>query len=380
MAIVMAAALEVWVRATWEPRKGRPGFFLTDAVRGQRLAANYDGWFAGVPVHINRLELHDEREYDLAKGSNTFRILVLGDSVTFGHGSVGEHTYPYLLEQRLKAWRPQVDWQVWNAAVPGYNTAQELAHLLEVGPTFQPDLVIVGFFENDLIGNYEVSSPGAASRALAGVLSFMRRHAYSLELYKRSYLQLAWKLSKSDEYRRRVEHLGTEESLMAGVEDASTLGQQALTPFDRLTDAQVREVNCVYGMKPNAALIPAIERQSGFPAWVAAVRGFQRLNAAGAYRIVFFLNDAPPVCPDGDVFYDGGSKTIDDFYLRAMSEGTPAVSAYDAFLHVRPSQMPNASGHSIGNSNVVKAEALFEFLKGHALLTERTAHAASGRP
>ena len=380
MAIIMAAAVEVWVRANWEPRKGRPGFFLTDAVRGQRLAANYDGWFAGVPVHINRLELHDEREYDLAKGSNTFRILVLGDSVTFGHGSVGDHTYPYLLEQRLNAWRPQVDWQVWNAAVPGYNTAQELAHLLEVGPTFQPDLVIVGFFENDLIGNYEVSSPGAALRALAGVLSFMRRHAYSLELYKRSYLQLAWKLSKSDEYRRRVEHLGTEESLMAGVEDASTLGQQALTPFDRLTDAQVREVNCVYGMKPNAALIPAIERQSGFPAWVAAVRGFQRLNAAGAYRIVFFLNDAPPVCPDGDVFYDGGSKTIDDFYLRAMSEGTPAVSAYDAFLHVRPSQMPNASGHSIGNSNVVKAGALFEFLKGHALLTERTAHAASGRP
>ena len=39
MAIVMAAAVEVWVRATWKPRKGRPGFFLTDAVRGQRLAA-----------------------------------------------------------------------------------------------------------------------------------------------------------------------------------------------------------------------------------------------------------------------------------------------------------------------------------------------------
>ena len=102
MALVMAAAIEVWVRATWEPRRGRPGFFLTDAVRGQRLAANYDGWFAGVPVHINRLELRDTREYDLAKRPNTFRILVLGDSVTFGHGSTSEHTYPFLLEQRLK--------------------------------------------------------------------------------------------------------------------------------------------------------------------------------------------------------------------------------------------------------------------------------------
>ena len=369
MAIVMAAAVEVWVRATWEPRKGRPGFFLTDAARGQRLAAGYDGWFAGVPVHINQLELRDQREYDLAKRPNTFRILVLGDSVTFGHGSVAEHTYPYLVEQRLEAWRPDIDWQVWNAAVPGYNTSQELAHLLDVGPRFQPDLVVVGFFENDLIDNRPMASPGVMSKALAGSLSFLRRHVYSLEFYKKAYLTLAWRHSRSDEYRRRVEHLGTEESLLAGVEDASALKQQALTPFDRLSDAQVRDVNCVYGMKPNATLIPAIEHDDGFAAWLAAVRGFQRLHAEGTYRIVFFLNDAPPVCPDGDVFYDGGSKVIDEFYLRLMSEGTPAVSTYDAFLHVRPSQMPNASGHSIGNSNVVKADVLFEFLR------DRLAHA-----
>ena len=360
---LMTCAIEVWVRARWEPRRGEPGFFLTDAVRGQRLAAGYDGWFAGVPVHINRLELRDSREYELAKKPNTFRILVLGDSVTFGHGSVSEHAYPFLVEQRLKAWRPEVDWQVWNAAVPGYNTSQELAHLLEVGPRFQPDFVVVGFFENDLIDNRLVPPPGVAKRTAAATLSFLRRHVYSLELYKRAYLQLAWKLSKSDEYRRRVEHLGTEESLLAGVQDASALKQQTLTRFERLTDAQVRAVDCFYGMKPNSAVIPAIEHDAGYPSWVAAVRGFQQLNARGTYRIGFFLNDVPPVCPDGDVFYDGGSKAIDDFYLRVMSAGTPAVSTYDAFLHVRPSQMPNANGHALGNSNVVKAEVLFEFLR-----------------
>ena len=32
----------------------------------------------------------------------------------------------------LKAWRGDIGWQVWNAAVPGYNTSQELAHLIEV--------------------------------------------------------------------------------------------------------------------------------------------------------------------------------------------------------------------------------------------------------
>jgi hypothetical protein len=120
-------------------------------------------------------------------------------------------------------------------------------------------------------------------------------------------------------------------------------------------------------MKPNPVLIPAIQHDPGFPAWVDAVRGFQRLHARGTYRILFFLNEVPPICPDGDVFYDGGSKTLNDFYLRAMADGAPAVSSYDAFLHVRPSQMPNASAHSIGNSNAVKADVLFEYLRLHVL-------------
>jgi hypothetical protein len=363
--LIVAAGIEAWVRLTWDPHKGRPGFFLSDAVRGQRLAAGYDGWFAGVPVHINSLELRDSREYDLAKKPNTFRILVLGDSVTFGHGSV--HAYPELLEARLKAWRPDVDWQVWNAAVPGYNTSQELAHLLEVGPSFRPDLVIVGFFENDLTDNQPPQTPGRLRVAATRALSLARRHLYSLELYKKAYLSAVWRLSGGDEYRRRLQHLDTEESVLAAASDASVRPEQQLTPFDRLSDDEVGRVNCVFGMKPNPGLIPAMEHASGFAEWVSAVRGFQQLNRSGRYRIVFFVNDVPPICPDGDVFYDGGSSAIDAFYMRMLGDGTPAVSCYRAFLHVRPSQMPNASAHAIGNANVVKAEVLLQYLQGYVL-------------
>lgn len=48
--------------------------------------------------------------------------------------------------------------------------------------------------------------------------------------------------------------------------------------------------------------------------------------------------------------------------------GTPVASTTRAFLHYRPSQMPGASGHSWGNANRVKADALFAYLK--ALLPE----------
>lgn len=363
--VLAAAAIEAWVRLAWDPRRGMPGFFLTDASRGQRLAPSYSGWFAGVPVQTNRLGLRDAREYALEKGPTTFRILILGDSVTFGHGAI--HPYPALLEQRLRAWRPDVDWQVWNAAVPGYNTAQELAQLLEDGPSFAPDLVVVGFYENDLIDNVAVYRPGPMRRVGAAVLSFARRHVYSFELYKRAYLELAWRFTGRNDYRLRVQHLASEESLIARNADTSAMPQQQITDYDWLSDDAVAAVRCVYGMKPNPETIPMLERDPEFAVWREAVRGFQQLAEEHRYRIVFFVNYVPPVCPDGDVFYDGGSKALNDFYLRILSDGTPAVSVYDAFLHTRPSQMPNARAHAFGNANDVKAAVLFAYLKSQVL-------------
>jgi len=362
-----AAGVELWTRLTWQRLKGVPGFFLSDPVRIQRLAPGYVGWFAGVPVRINQLELRDDREYRLGKHANTFRILVLGDSVTFGHGSVYEHTYPYLLEQRLRRWRPDVDWQVWNAAVPGYNTSQELAQLLQIGPTFQPDLVVVGFFWNDVADNFRVGEPGRVARMASAVLSSLYRHVYSIELYKRAYLQLAWKLSSSNSYRLRVEHLAEEKDLLADVRQIRDLEAQQLTPFERLTDDEVASTRCADapGLAPgwNAAL----KRERGWPYWLEAVRRLQEMNRRGAYRVVFFLNMAPLVCPTSDAFYDGGSAELDRFYLTILADGTPAVSTYGEFRRLRPSQMPMASGHAIGNSNVVKAGVLFDYLRREVL-------------
>ena len=358
--LALAASIEVWVRATWDPRRGSPGLFVSDPVRGQRLAANYEGWFAGVPVRINNLGFRDDRDYDLSKRPNTLRILVLGDSVTFGHGSV--RTYPELLENLLREWRPEIDWQVWNAAVPGYNTSQELAHLLDVGPRFQPDLVIVGFFDNDLADNIELRSPGRTAEATSAVLSWVQQHVYSFEFYKRLGLQMAWRLSGEDAFRRRLEHLGTESQLLENVAAVHGLEEQQIGSYERLTDEQVRAFKCPYGETPEPALIADVQKQAGWPHWLDAVRRFQELHRSGAYRVLFFLNVVPPICPEGDAFYEGGARVFNDFLVHILGDGTPTVSTLDAFLHRRPSQMPAARAHAIGNSNMTKAEVLFQNL------------------
>lgn len=366
-AALMVVAIEAWARATWNVRQGEPGFYVADPRRGQKLGAGYDGWFAGVPVKVNQLGFRDDREYALAKGPRTFRILVLGDSVTFGHGSVFEHTYPYLLEQQLRQWRPAIDWQVWNLGVPGYNTRQEWAYLTEVAQAYAPDLVIVGFFPNDVTGNTMPPPAGAITRARSRAISWVRAHWYSVEWYRRAYLTLRWNLTATAGEQRRMAELRAEDRpILEGAEIADAEDQR-LTPFETLPADQVAAIQCSSGSKPGTEGVENLQREAGWPDFVDAVRALQAMHASGAVRLVFFLNTAPPVCPDGDFFYDGGYSYVNNLFLEVMGRGVPAVSDFDAFLPLRPSQMPNAGGHSLGNANLVKASVLSAYLQGSVL-------------
>jgi len=314
-------------------------------------------------VEINSRGLRDPREYSLEKPRGTFRILVLGDSVTFGHGSVYEHTYPYLVEQRLKQWRPDVRWEVWNAAEPGYNTSQELAQLYEVGPAYKPDLVVVGFYGNDVIDNRPIVPATAGRRWMVAAVNVMRRHLYSFDLYRRIGFQAAWVLMRSDAFKQRLDAVASEETLFSDINTVEQRPEQQLTPLDRLTDQQVSALTCRSAMSPQR-MEAELRRVPGWDDWLTAVRGFQDLNRRGSYRIVFFINPLVRRCKDGGDYFDNvGPRYEDEVFSRILSDGTPAGSAFNEFMHYRPTQMPYADGHTIGNSNLVKAQALFALLR-----------------
>ena len=367
---VCLVLVELWVRWRWDDRQGRPGFFLTDARRGQRLSPGYDGWFAGVPVRINSLGFRDRQEYSLEKPAKTFRIIVLGDSVTFGHGTLDDTTYPYLLEQQLRAWRPAVNWEVWNLGVPGYNTGQELAYLEQIGPQAKPDLVIVGFFPNDFSGDNAPAARGRLMRTMTPLIRFAQSHLYSFELYKRVYLTARYRLTTSKEDQQRLEHLASEEELLQRGPGAGD-DVQRLTPVDRLEGPDLELFECP-GRAPksggNTSLATQLrDRDPEYANWFRAVEELQAMHRRGDYRIVFFINMAPIVCEGEDRFIDGGRIPDDEALLEVLGRGTPAVSSTRAFFHYRPSQMPAAGGHAIGNSNRVKAETLAAFLEQHIL-------------
>lgn len=102
----------------------------------------------GAPVDINSLGLRD-RDYDVAKPPGTIRILMLGDSLTFGWGVKIEDTPAKMIERKLNEGAAQKRYEVINAGVGNYNTVQEVTYFLNKGHKLNPDVVVLNYFIND---------------------------------------------------------------------------------------------------------------------------------------------------------------------------------------------------------------------------------------
>ena len=82
------------------------------------------------------------------KAPGAYRVVVLGDSFVFGSGVPQDA----ILTRRLAA-RLGPGFEIVNLGVPGYGTDQELLTLRRWGRKLSPDLVLLGFFWNDLMEN-----------------------------------------------------------------------------------------------------------------------------------------------------------------------------------------------------------------------------------
>ena len=131
------------------------GLFEYDHDKIYALRKNIaNGYFVGKKVTTNSLG-HRDREIQMNKPNNGFRILAIGDSVTFGHGVLAEEAWPEALELRLAARFPNLAVDVINTAVPGNSPFQEY-YDLKRALVLQPDAVILQFVLNDLVEPYRV--------------------------------------------------------------------------------------------------------------------------------------------------------------------------------------------------------------------------------
>jgi HEAT repeat protein/lysophospholipase L1-like esterase len=131
-----------------------------------------------------------DREHDLDKPPGVARVVVLGDSTTFGFWLPPREAFPQVLQDLLDA-RGQ-RFEVFNVALPGWTTRQELIAYRRIARKYQPDRVLLAICLNDI--------PEMQN-------NLTRPPAFVMSLFKRSALVRRAVLSRDREIQDEMEML-----------------------------------------------------------------------------------------------------------------------------------------------------------------------------
>ena len=124
-----------------------------DADIGHWLESNQQAYTHDKFVRINSVGIRDT-EYDTVSSPDSYRILALGDSQTFGNGLELADTWPKQLEAKLNQASTGKTIEVINAGLPGSDTWQHEIILKRLLPLYQPDAVILAFYVNDVVERF----------------------------------------------------------------------------------------------------------------------------------------------------------------------------------------------------------------------------------
>lgn len=140
---------------------------MQDAVLGHKLRP--ESWSRTrtpeftVDYRVNTEGWRDAALYPPEKTRAGQRVLLLGDSFTFGEGAPYEAIWPVVLEAALR--QSEVEVELIKAGVPGYDTRREVLLLEQMVERYRPDAVLLAFVPNDLFTNLADKPTVASSTA-----------------------------------------------------------------------------------------------------------------------------------------------------------------------------------------------------------------------
>ncbi len=140
---------EVIARIKYHPQKLEfDGLFEYDSEKTYRLKSNSVGDFAGKEITTNQYGFR-ENNFSVEKAPNEWRVLFLGDSITFGHGIDFRDTFTQKYQAALGALEPSKKITTINAGVPGYSSMQEYYDFTQ-NQKLKPDVAVIQFTLNDV--------------------------------------------------------------------------------------------------------------------------------------------------------------------------------------------------------------------------------------
>lgn len=193
--LVSAVAAEITLRVVLDRNQGDGSIEKLAAIRGERgmyldsfhplaaivrlspnkklvyeLMSELDMEFGHRTLKTNQDGMRERRDYARQKPADVLRIVGIGDSGMFGWNTDQGENYLAVLERELEQEAGKVRCEVLNLAVPGYNTGQQLEMLRHRGLAYAPDIVIVGWCDNDFSLPFFMTQPVDYARLDASFL------------------------------------------------------------------------------------------------------------------------------------------------------------------------------------------------------------------
>lgn len=167
-------------------------------------------WYRAHPIQRNSLGF---REREIArKAPNTMRIVVLGDSFTFGQGIAREDRLTERLAGLLAsheqggAGQDGMRYEVLNFGTPGAETIDHIETLRGEVLAVSPDLILLQWYVNDVEGHDKTGRPQYARLIPSDrITSILRRRSALFYLVERGWRRMQISLGMTHTYEEYVE-------------------------------------------------------------------------------------------------------------------------------------------------------------------------------
>ncbi|MCV3211527.1 SGNH/GDSL hydrolase family protein [Mesorhizobium sp. YC-39] len=245
------------------------------------------GVYMGVPVTINSAGWRD-REHSVVKENGTVRIMMLGDSLTFGWGAKPEDVTSYRLERLLNTGKSKIE--IINTGIGNANTSMEANYFIKKAHVYNPDIVILNYFINDaeqtprradnFFMEHFYSAVFISGRFDVIMRRFFRRSDwkhYYRNLYQEH--QSGW-LATQNALRELVRYCN-DRNIRLIVVNYPELHALSPYPFEDITNLVASKVK-VLGV-PFLDLLPSLEKQAPHSLWVTKTDAHPNGKAAGLY-------------------------------------------------------------------------------------------------
>lgn len=142
-----------------------------------------------VEYRINREGMRDEALHKRPKSTDTTRVLLIGDSFTYGEANNYDDIWPVIFERKIL--EEGYDADIIKAGVPGFDTTKELQYLKRLYPIYKPDIVVFVFLPNDLFTNRPLDHNSSTNyNWTVRARTNKKTQLHSLILFKRLLLEI----------------------------------------------------------------------------------------------------------------------------------------------------------------------------------------------